>query len=76
MLIKLKKLLQELSIKDFSNRDTLNDVCFQIQEFLGIKTGDVASIFFSDNKRRSSLLSTEDKYEILVEYVKREISFM
>ena len=73
MLIRLKQLLKELSIKDFSNENQLNDVCFQIQEFLDINSGDTAAAFFSDENYRNALLSTRQKYEILKMYVISEI---
>ena len=76
MLIELNKLLNKLAKSDFSNEVNLHSVCFDIQEFLDIKTGDNAAVFFSSERKRSATLTTEQKFDILKSYVNCEVNSM
>jgi len=65
-------LLEELSMKDFSNKDVIQEACFAIQEILNITHGDNAVVFF-DESRRSATLTQAEKHKILTEYIEFEL---
>lgn len=50
-------------------RNALDQACFSIQESLGVKTGDVAGVFFSGEAQ--NIIES-----ILQDYVKTEIMFI
>ena len=66
-------LLNNLSMKDFSNENDLNEVCLAIQTLLNVTYGDNAAMFFSDDKRKSALLTQDEKFKILIEYIEYEV---
>jgi len=66
-------LLEELSMKDFSNKNVIHEVCFAIQKILKITYGYNAGMFFSNEENCSATLTQAEKRKILTEYIEFEL---
>jgi len=66
-------LLEELSMKDFSNTTVLHEVCLAIQKILKITYVYNAGMFFSNEENCSATLTQAEKRKILTEYIEFEL---